>query len=62
MPLNQKVTFQGLLEACYKIQVPSTIRGQFKLETNQILKIGVNIQDGWKGWQYFSLKLEKTVE
>ena len=59
MPLTQKVTFQSTIEKCNKVQVPKLIRWQFKMEHGQILKVGVNVVESGRGWQYFYAKMKK---
>ena len=60
MPLTQKVTFQGALEKCNKVQVPKLIRWQFKMENDQVLKVGVKAQDTWKSSQFYYAKMTKA--
>ena len=59
MPLTKKVTFQSTLENCNKVQVPKLIRWQFKMENEQVLKVGVNALDLGQGWQFFYAKMIK---
>ena len=59
MPLTRKVTFQGIIERCSKVQVPKLIRCQFKIEYGQVLKVGVNAIDLGRGWQFFYTKMTK---
>ena len=59
MPLTKKVTFQGTLENCNKVQVPKLIRWQFKMENEQVLKVGINALDLGRGWQFFYAKMKK---
>ena len=59
LPLTQKVTFQTVLEKGNRIQVPKIIRWQFKIESTQILKVGVNAIDTGRGWQFFYTKMAK---
>ena len=41
MPLTGRVTFKRPLEGCNKVQVPKIIRWQFKLEPDQVLRVGI---------------------
>jgi len=41
MPLSGRITFKRPLEGCGKVQVPKMIRWQFKLEPDQVLRVGV---------------------
>lgn len=59
VPLSKKVIFHGVLERGNRVQIPKPIRWQFKLEPNQILKVGVNALDLGRGWQFFYGKMEK---
>jgi hypothetical protein len=57
MPLTEPVTFKRPLEACNKVQVPKIIRWQFKLEPDQVLRVGVCGFE--RGWEFFYAKLGK---
>jgi hypothetical protein len=59
MPLTKKVTFQSTLENCNKVQVPKLIRWQFKMENEQVLKVGINAIDLGRGGQFFYAKMKK---
>ncbi len=59
MPLTEKVTFTAALQSANTLQVPKLIRWQFKLDSNQTLKVGVNFVDLHKGWQFFYTKMRK---
>ena len=61
MPLTQKVTFKTLLQRGNRVQVPKLIRWQFKMETDQVLKIGVGTQvlGIWREWESFYSKMSK---
>jgi hypothetical protein len=59
MPLTQKVTFKTMLQRGNRVQVPRLIRWQFKMETNQVLKVGVNAINLWTGWQFFYARMGK---
>ena len=59
MPLTQKVMFQAALRKSNRVQVPKTICWQFKMDTDQVLKIGVNFPNSFKGWQFFYSKMLK---
>ncbi len=59
MPLTQKVEFKTVLQRGNRIQVPKLIRWQFKLETDQVLKVGANALNLWTGWQSFYAKISK---
>jgi len=59
MPLTEPVTFKTKLQKGNRIQVPELIRLQFKVETNQMLNVGVNDCDTQIGWQFFFTKMLK---
>ena len=59
MPLTQKVTFKTMLQRGNRVQIPKLIRWQFKMEPNQVLKVGVNAIGIWTGWQFFYAKMGK---
>jgi hypothetical protein len=59
MPLTKKVTFQSTIQKNNKIQTPKLIRWQFKLEPDQVLRIGINAVDSGRGWQFFYAKMMK---
>jgi hypothetical protein len=59
MPLTQKVTFTAMLQRGKRVQIPKLIRWQFKMEPNQVLKVGVNAINVWTGWQFFYAKMGK---
>jgi hypothetical protein len=59
MPLTQKVAFKTMLQRGNRVQVPKLVRWQFKMEIDQVLKVGVNAIDMWTGWQFFYAKMGK---
>jgi len=59
VPLTQNVTFQGVLEKGNRVQIPKLILWQFKIETDQVLKVGVNARESYRGWQFFYAKMDK---
>ena len=59
MPLTQKVTFKTLLQKGNRVQVPRLIRWQFKMETDQVLKVGVSRLGFWRPVQFFYAKMGK---
>ena len=42
VPLTQKVSFKTMLQKGNRVQVPRVVRWQFKMDTEQILKVTVN--------------------
>ena len=59
MPITQKVTFKTLLQKGNRVQVPKLIRWQFKMETDQTLKVGVSRLGFWRPIQFFYAKMGK---
>ena len=59
MVLTQKVSFKTVLQRGNRVQVPKLVRWQFKMETNQVLKVGVNAVNLWTGWQFFYAQMGK---
>ena len=57
MPLTRRVSFKRPLEKGNKVQVPKTIRWQFKMENDQVLY--VQIGGLGRGWEYFYGKMSK---
>ena len=50
MPLDQIVRFKNPIEKCGKVQVPKIIRWQFKMEPDQILKVGIYGRGGQESY------------
>ena len=59
MPLTQKVTFKTVLQRGNRVQVPKLVRWQFKMDTEQVLKVTVNAVNVWSGGQTFYAKMGK---
>jgi len=59
MPLTRKVTFQGTLEKCNNIQVPKMVRWQFKMEHDQVLRVGINALDLGRAGHFFYAEMMK---
>jgi hypothetical protein len=59
MPLTERVNFKTKLQKGNRIQVPQLLRWQFKIETNQLLNVGVNDLETRTGWQFFYTKMLK---
>jgi len=47
MPLTQTVTFKTLLQSGNRLQVPKLVRWQFKMDSNQTLKIGLHCPNAY---------------
>jgi hypothetical protein len=60
MALTVKVTFESLLEKGCRLQVPKLIQWQFKMEQNQVLRVGVSPKRIWGvGAKFFYAKMDK---
>ncbi len=59
MPLTRRVTFQGPLQKRHRVQIAKLIRWEFKMEPDQVLRIGVNAANLGRGWQFFFGKMRK---
>jgi hypothetical protein len=59
MPLARTVNFEAQLEKCSLFQVPKKIRWEFKLEPDQMLKVGVCAPQLLSGYHYFFAKMGK---
>jgi len=57
MPLTEAITFKTRLQKGNRVQVPKLIRWRFKMETEQVLKVGVSVVYLWTGWQFFYAKM-----
>jgi len=57
LPITERITYKTVLQKGKKIQVPELIRCQFKVETNQLLNVGVNDLNTQSGWQFFFAKM-----
>ena len=54
MPLTQRVTFKTMLQRGNRIQVPKRVRWQFKMDSEQVLKVSVNVVRLFTlGWESF---------
>ena len=60
MPLTTKVSFETVLEKGNRLQIPKLIRWQFKMEQNQVLRVGVSPKRVWGGGpKFFYAKMDK---
>jgi hypothetical protein len=57
VPLTQKVSFKTMLQKGNRVQVPRVVRWQFKLDTEQVLKVTVTAFNVWSGWQTFYARM-----
>jgi len=61
MPLSQRVTFQAVLEKGSRLQIPKLFRWQFKMETDQVLNVTVNVFGYWVNKEHFLAKMDKQA-
>ena len=59
MPLTTRVSFEMLLEKGNRLQIPKLIQWQFKMEQNQVLRVGVSPKRIWGGPKFFYAKMDK---
>ena len=59
MPITEKITFKSVLQKGNRIHVPNLVRWQFKVETDQLLNVGVNDLNTQSGWQFFYSRMKK---
>ncbi len=59
MPLTQEIPFKTAIQQGNRLQIPKAIRWQFKLEPEQLLKVGIKVLNQGTGWQFFYAKMEK---
>ena len=59
MPLNQKIPFKTAIQRGNRLQIPKSIRWQFKMEPDQLLKVGIKVLNQAGGWQFFYAKMAK---
>jgi DNA-binding transcriptional regulator/RsmH inhibitor MraZ len=60
VPLTQKVSFKTMLQKGNRVQVPKVVRWQFKMDTEQVLKVSVTAINVWSGWQSFYAQMDKS--
>ena len=57
MPLTQKVSFKTVLQKGNRVQVPKVVRWQFKMDSEQVLKVGLHAVNVWSGWETFYARM-----
>ena len=55
--LTEKVSFKTVLQRGNRLQVPRLVRWRFKMDSEQVLKVGVTAVDLWTGWQSFYARM-----
>jgi hypothetical protein len=53
------ISFKTVLQRGNRVQVPKFVRLQFKIEANQVLKVGIQGIEFGRGWQYFYARIGK---
>ena len=51
------MSFKTVLQKGNRVQVPKALRWQFKMESEQVLKVTVNALNVYSGWQVFYGKM-----
>ena len=59
MPLHEKVSFTTKLQRGNRFQVSKYVRWKYKLETNQTLKVTVNVIGAWNTVQVFLARMSQ---
>ena len=57
VPLTQKVSFKTMLQKGNRVQVPRVVRWQFKMDTEQVLKVTVTAFNVFSGWETFYARM-----
>ena len=57
MPLTQKVSFKTMLQSGNRVQIPKVVRWQFKMDSEQVLKVTVNALNVFSGWETFYARM-----
>lgn len=57
MPLSERVSFEAQIQKRNMVQVPKIIRWQFKMDPQQVLRVGINLPKEGSGTHYFFAKM-----
>jgi len=57
VPLTRKVSFKTMLQKGNRVQVPIVVRWQFKIDTEQVLKVTVHAINVFSGWEVFYARM-----
>jgi len=60
LPLAQEISFKTVLQKGNRVQVPKLVRWQFKLDTEQVLKVTVNAVNVWGSGQTFYARMDMS--
>ncbi len=59
MPLTGSISFKAALQKHNRIAVPKLMRWQFKMEPEEVLRVGVYLPGSWEGWLFFHARMSK---
>jgi bifunctional DNA-binding transcriptional regulator/antitoxin component of YhaV-PrlF toxin-antitoxin module len=59
MPLPHKIAFKTAIQQGNRVQIPKFVRLQYKIEANQVLKVGICRLNLVCRWQFFYAKIGK---
>jgi hypothetical protein len=59
MPLTEEVSFKAVLQKGNRVQIPKLIRWQFKMESQQVLKVTVKAGDSFGSEETFYAKISR---
>ncbi len=54
---TEKVSFSTVLQKDNWVQVPRLVRGRFKMDSTQALKVSVTVVGIWGGWYTFYARM-----
>jgi hypothetical protein len=60
LPLTELVSFKTRLQRGNRIQLPKLVRWKYKLEIDQILKVGVAAENLFFNYETFYAKMDKS--
>ena len=59
MPLSQRVSFKTMLQRQNRLQVPVLVRGRFKLEASEVLRVSVSVVGLFSNTESFLARMQK---
>jgi hypothetical protein len=59
VPLTEPVSFKAALQKENRVQVPKLIRWQFKMETQQVLKVAVKVAGSFGDREMFHARMRR---
>jgi hypothetical protein len=57
MPLTKAVSFKAVLQKGNRVQVPKLVRWQFKMESQQVLRVRVKAEGSFSGGEGFYARM-----